>query len=201
MVGLVSAACRILAAREPSIQWTDVLTAVATAVAAVGTLAAVGVAIFLAYKGAGLARRAEEAAEQRRLTREAGVEVRQFRAAALLVRDELRANIVRYEIALNLSPGQPSQEGHAAEIPDGLASQTYQDLQLRLAQHDRLDQATRDAVRSAYVFARVPRSLERRDGSGQGPAEPIEAQIKAALDRTREAVLLLARHVGPFAEI
>jgi hypothetical protein len=195
---------------EPPIRWTDTLTAIATAIAAVGTLAAVAVAIYLAFKGAELARHGEEAAEQRRLTREADVEDRQFKAAALLVRDELRANEVRYEIALNLQPGQPTEEGRAEEVPDGLASQTYQDLQLLLAQHSRLDQQTRDAVRGAYVFARVPRSLERRSGPGDGRGDgqpggvapgPIDSQIKAALDRTRRALQLLAQHVPPSADI
>jgi hypothetical protein len=131
----------------------------------------------------------------------------------MLVADELRANIVRYEIALRLEPGEAIDRVayDEAEVPDGLASQTYQDLQHSLIGHQRLDPETRDAVRAAYVFARVPRSLEHRldptlsEGWGGGEPTPsawgIVDQIKEALTRTRLAYSLLRSYVPPSAEI
>jgi hypothetical protein len=130
-------------------------------------------------------------------------QTRDKRVAALLVADELRANIVRLQIAL---------EGTPEEVAD-LQSQTYQDFQAVLARH--LDRETRDAVRAAYVFARVPRVLHRVNlfgvvtisATGSPPPPPvieiapIQEHVKEALRRAEKAYGLLRRHAGPAADI
>lgn len=72
--------------------------------------------------------------------------VKEFRAAALLVSDELRANIVKLENALK-----------TREDPELLVSMAYDTYQLILAR--RLPPEARDAVRGAYIHARVPRAV------------------------------------------
>jgi hypothetical protein len=113
-------------------------------------------------------------------------EEQKFRAAALLVRDEIRANIVRNEIALQ-----------AEEMPDGLQSQTYQDLQVILA--SRMKNPDLDEVRAAYIHVRVPRALEFRVMQlGPRPewvdVEPLTDIIQVALDSCRRAYGVLGKH-------
>jgi len=115
-----------------------------------------------------------------------------LRTAALLVSDELRANIVRLEVALEGAP----------EATDDLQSQTYQEFQAILARY--LDRESRDLVRGAYVFARVPRVLHRLEGvtaSHQLSVKPIRSHIEEALRRAHEARSALAKHAGHAAEI
>jgi len=105
-------------------------------------------------------------------------ESRQFRAAALLVSDELQANIVKLEIALETE-----------EDPEPLASDVYHRHELLLAR--RLDPETRDWVRGAYIHARVHRAFQvRHKGEWQGQTHVVqEALIKA-----RKARELLRLH-------
>jgi hypothetical protein len=103
-------------------------------------------------------------------------------AAALLVRDELRANIVQLEIALQ-----------AQEDPVGLRSETYDDLQMILAR--RLPAQVRDAVRQAYVHARVPRSLQFRQTDPMGTVIRPGPIATEALEKARRAHSLLAPHI------
>ena len=111
---------------------------------------------------------------------------KRFRAAALLVRDELHANIVRLKIAVESS-----------EIPDGLESQTYQDVQMLLAQGLRRDAL--DKVRKAYIHIRTPRAFEERWTTlvHREPAgtQPVEENVKAALADAEAAHAALARFV------
>ena len=78
----------------------------------------------------------------------------EFQAAALLVSDELQANVVTLEIAIQ-----------TAEDPELLASKAYDTYQMILAR--RLPPAARDAVRGAYIHARVPRAFQVRDQGGR----------------------------------
>ena len=79
---------------------------------------------------------------------------KEFRAAVLLVSDELQANIVKLKIALD-----------TAEDPESLASQAYDTYQLILAR--RLPPEARDAVRGVYIHARVPRAFQVRSIEGK----------------------------------
>jgi len=121
--------------------------AVAALAQTVTTVAAVYVAGWIAPR---FAERAGKAAEDRQSSRDAAAELQRFRAAALLVHDELRANLSLLQIA--------EQTG---ELPEPLADRTYADYQLLLATH--LDQDARDSVRAAYVYPRVPRVFVRKD--------------------------------------
>jgi hypothetical protein len=105
---------------------------------------------------------------------------KEFRAAALVVSDELQANIVQLEIAL-----QTSQD------PEPLASQTYQSYQLVLA--IRLSSEARDAVRGAYIHARVHRAFQVRDEQGQWVrSTPV---VQEALDKAKRARELLHPYI------
>jgi hypothetical protein len=115
-----------------------------------------------------------------------GWEVRKQRdAAALLVRDELQANIVRLRIARD-----------GPEVPENLESATYRDLQMVLAQN--LDRKALDAVRQAYIHARVPRAFQSLSpGPGGRPTlvAPIVPIIIAALEKAEKAHELLGKYV------
>ena len=169
-------------------KWTDVWTTRWTAVGAIATFSAVVVALCIVWIDRWLGGRAEAEAEQR-----------SFKAAALLVWDELRANIVRFEIALGPArqASGSSDSPPPMEVPDELAGQTYQDHQLLLAQH--LDRETLDAIRAAYVFVRVPRAMVTRYGpfeAAEGPIdEPLESQVRTAFERARRAYELLERYI------
>jgi hypothetical protein len=115
---------------------------------------------------------------------------KRFRAAALLVSDELRANVVRLEVAY-----EAARAGAPEEID--LASQTYQEHQLLLAQY--LDPETRDAVRGAYVFARVPRALQRVKwlSETERSVQVIAVLADEALRRARTARERLANYIPP----
>jgi hypothetical protein len=111
-------------------------------------------------------------------TRRAGKE---FRAAALLVNDELQANIVKLEIALETD-----------EVPELLASQTYHAYQLILA--CRLSSAARDAVRGAYIHARVHRAFQVRSQAGDQWVG-LTPVVEEALDKSRRARELLRPYI------
>jgi hypothetical protein len=103
----------------------------------------------------------------------------EFRAAALLVSDELRANIVKLEIALETT-----------EDPEPLASQAYDAYQMILARQ--LPPTARDAVRGSYIHARVPRAFQVRDQAGKRVAStPV---VQEALDKSRLAHGLLSQY-------
>jgi hypothetical protein len=105
---------------------------------------------------------------------------REFRAAALLVSDELQANIVKLKIALETT-----------EDPEPLAIQTYHAYQLILAR--RLSSEARDAVRGAYIHARVPRAFQVRSGGGERVGStPV---VEDALDKSRRARELLRKYI------
>ena len=105
---------------------------------------------------------------------------KEFRAAALLVSDELQANIVKLEIAMETD-----------EDPEPLAIQTYHAYQLILAR--RLASVARDAVRGAYIHARVPRAFQVRNNEGQRVgATPV---IEDALDKSRRAREMLRPYI------
>ena len=97
-------------------------------------------------------------------------EARQFQAAALLVSDELRANVVKLEIALETK-----------EDPEPLASDAYYRYELILAR--RLPPEARDMVRGAYIHARVPRAFQvrakrgRRRGQWKGQTHVVEEAL------------------------
>jgi hypothetical protein len=107
---------------------------------------------------------------------------RELSLASLLVRDELRANIVQLEIALQ---GQ--------EDPVGLRSETYDAYQMILATG--LPGPTRDAVRQAYVHARVPRSLQYRISEAGSTVTRPSMIARDALEKAKAAHLLLASHI------
>jgi hypothetical protein len=109
---------------------------------------------------------------------------RDFRAAALLVSDEMRANIVKMEIAIQ-----------TAEDPEPLASGAYDTYQMILARH--LPPATRDAVRGAYIHARVPRAFQVKDLSGRRVAST--KVVQEALNKSTVARGLLSPHIPPGA--
>lgn len=97
------------------------------------------------------------------------------RLARLLVRDEIRANIVALEIA-----------AETGELPD-LESRTYQDLQLIAARH--LPSDPLHDMRAAYIHVRVPRSLERHDSFGGVHRQKELLAAALAKARTAEAAL------------
>jgi hypothetical protein len=99
-------------------------------------------------------------------------EARRFQATALLVSDELRANVVKLEIALETE-----------EDPEPLASDAYHRHELILAQ--RLPPETRDMVRGAYIHARVHRAFQVRTKQGQWTRQtPV---VQEALDKAKRA--------------
>jgi hypothetical protein len=107
-------------------------------------------------------------------------EARRFQAAALLVSDELRANVVKLEIALE-----------TAQDPEPLASDAYHRYELILAQ--RLPPETRDMVRGAYIHARVHRAFQVRTKRGQWTRQtPV---VQEALDKAKRARELLQPHI------
>lgn len=167
--------------------WTAV-AALAQAFAAVAGVLAVGAAIYIAGVLAPReAEKAARAAEDRQRHREAESEGRRFRVAALLVYDELRANLSILEIAQK-----------AGELPQPLAFQTYSQHQLLLAEH--LDHDSRDSVRAAYVYAQVPRVFAQRVPMVQSNAghlsmadtfTPLDEHIEAARKKTARAIAVL----------
>jgi hypothetical protein len=111
-------------------------------------------------------------------------ETRQFHAAALLVSDELRANVVKLEIALETK-----------ENPEPLASDAYYRHELILAM--RLPPKARDMVRGAYIHARVPRAFEVRTKRGRSKGQwmgqtPV---VEEALSKAKRARQLLSPHI------
>lgn len=140
-----------------------------------GALISVGTMIIYQMIGSHRERQATAEANRRRVE-----------GAALLVWDELRANVVQLEIARETN-----------EIPN-LESQSYQDLQTDLARGLPMD--VMNAVRAAYVFARVPRSLQRRTKVGeQVIVEPNDLTLEA-LGRARRARDLLRAQLPPETE-
>ena len=108
-------------------------------------------------------------------------EDQQFQVAALLVSDELRANVVKLEIALQTS-----------EDPESLASDAYHRHELILAR--RLPSEARDSVRAAYIHARVHRAFQVRSNQGEWVGQtPV---VRDALDKARSAREQL-RSYGP----
>jgi hypothetical protein len=104
----------------------------------------------------------------------------EFRAAALLVSDELRAYIVKLEIALQTT-----------EDPEPLASQAYDAYQMILARH--LPPTARDAVRGSYIHARVPRAFQvRNPAGGRVASTPV---VQDALDKSKLARGLLSPYI------
>lgn len=103
-----------------------------------------------------------------------------FQAAALLVSDELRANIVKLEIARD-----------TGEDPEPLASQAYHAHELILARH--LPPDARDAVRGAYIHAQVPRAFQVRNPAGQRVGST--SVLEEALSKTARARELLKPHI------
>jgi hypothetical protein len=101
--------------------------------------------------------------------------------AALLVRDEIYANLQTLKII------KESQEP-----PEPLVSGTYQDLQVDLARG--LPPAVRDAVRHAYVFARAPRVLEFKQIATDQVLKP-SLVIDDAIRACEAALELLKPHV------
>jgi hypothetical protein len=106
-------------------------------------------------------------------------EGQQFQAAALLVSDELRANVVKLEIALE-----------TGEDPEPLASDIYHRHELILAR--RLPPETRDIVRGAYIHARVHRAFQVRT---KGEWRKQTHVVKEALDKAKLARELLRPHI------
>jgi hypothetical protein len=106
-------------------------------------------------------------------------EGRQFHAAALLVSDELRANVVKLEIALETE-----------EDPEPLASDVYHRHELILAR--RLPPDTRDIVRGAYIHARVHRAFQVRTKGEWRRQTPV---VEEALNKARRARELLRPHI------
>ena len=99
-----------------------------------------------------------------------------FRAAALLVSDEVQANIIKLEIAIETN-----------EDPEPLASQTYDTYQLILA--PRLSAEARDAVRGVYIHARVHRAFQVKNEEGERVGSTLV--VEDALDKARRARELL----------
>ena len=158
------------------IKWTDIVTAWGTLISAIGAVAAAAVAVYIAgWLSPREARRAADAADERRRRRETEAEDRRFRSAALLVHDELRANLSILQTALRTN-----------EVPHQLAFQTYRDHQLLLALHLKPDD--RDDVRAAYVYAWVPRVFANM---GTAPPAPIRQHVEAAKNKTERAIVVL----------
>jgi hypothetical protein len=79
----------------------------------------------------------------------------------------------------------------ASEDPEPLASQTYQSYQLILA--SRLSAEARDAVRGAFIHARVPRAFQVRNEQGQWVrSTPV---VQQALDKAKRARELLRPYI------
>lgn len=107
-------------------------------------------------------------------------EAQQFEAAALLVSDELRANVVKLEIALETE-----------EDPESLGSDAYHRHELILARC--LPPETRDMIRGAYIHARVHRAFQVRSKQGQWMRQtPV---VEEALNKARRARELLHPHI------
>ena len=175
------------ALQADNIRWTDVIIAWGTLGAAVGTTLAVGVALYIAaWLAPRLADESAKRVEERQRHRDEETEDRRFRAAALLVYDELRANLSLIEIAVKTSA-----------IPEQLSFQTYADYQLLLAQH--LAPEDRDDVRAAYVYARVPRVFIKKGAvarmGGNEPVQlddgPIPENVEAARKKIERAIAVL----------
>lgn len=131
---------------------TGWLTAFGTVAAAAAAAAGLVVAIKIDRDAARNAESAAKRAEDRLQVREREQDGRQFRAAALLVRDELRANRVELE---QHKPNPVS----SAELPI-LTIDAYLNYRLILAQH--LVPESRDCVRAAYrELRRLSASVER----------------------------------------
>jgi hypothetical protein len=170
-----------------NIKWTDVMMAWGTLGAAIATTLAVGVALYIAaWLAPRLADESAKRVEERQRHRDDETEDRRFRAAALLVYDELRANLSLIEIAVKTSA-----------IPEQLSFETYADYQLLLAQH--LSPDDRDDVRAAYVYARVPRVfIKKGTVARMGGSEPLQPEdrsipenVEAARKKTERAIVVL----------
>jgi hypothetical protein len=157
-------------------KWTDIVTAWGTLVSAIGAVAVAAVAVYIAgWLSPRESRLAADAADARQQRREEAAEERRFRSAALLVHDELRANLAILDIALK-----------TGEVPGSLVFQTYRDHQLLLALH--LTPDDRDDVRAAYVYAWVPRVFIR---TGDATAQAVRENVEAARNKTDRAVVVL----------
>jgi hypothetical protein len=107
-------------------------------------------------------------------------ETEQFHIAALLVRDELRANVVKLQIAVETE-----------EDPEPLESGTYSRHEQILAK--RLPADSRDAVRGAYVHAKVFRPFQLR--TTQGARAGQTGVVEEALGKANRALELLHPHI------
>ena len=106
-----------------------------------------------------------------------------FRAAVLLVSDELQVNINHLQIAVD-----------GPEIPADLESRTYQDVQVQLA--ERLDPKAMRRLRQAYLSIRSPRVFERTGYMlGQPATGPVTEHIAAALEYANRAKEALAPYI------
>lgn len=166
------------------------MTTIFTGVAGVATLVAVGVSVWVAaWLAPRLAEQAARRAEERLRRRENEVEERRFRAASLLVHDELWDNLDE----LRALEGRGQQEGLK---PPTLVSEAYSDYQLLLATH--LSQDSRDSVRAAYHWARRPEALVRPvagpplGGRLEPIREPVPEMVRAAIKATGRACMVLA---------
>lgn len=164
----------------PPLLSPDWITAVATAVAAVGTVVAVAAAVLLgAVITPRQADRAARRAEDRLRRREEEAEDRTFRSACLIVRDELRANLDE----LTRLEGRREAVG---VNPPRLASDAYSQHLLLLARH--LSQDSRDSLRAAYQRLRRPEAFLRVLGAPQlGMPEVAQPQYDALRDAIKVA--------------
>lgn len=143
------------AASQHTVNWLPLLTALAGAVS--GWLLKTGT---------------DWITEKRRADKE-------FRAAALLVSDEIQANVVKLKIALDTD-----------DDPELLTSQAYDNYQLILAR--RLSPEARDAVRGVYIHARVHRAFQEIKGNEWVGSTPV---VQEALDKCRHARELLRPYI------
>ncbi len=103
------------------------------------------------------------------------------RLAALLVRDEIYANLQTLKIIRD-----------SQEPPGPLVSGTYQDLQVDLARG--LPAAARDSVRHAYVYARAPRVIAFKHFATDQIVKPSKV-IDDAIAASEAALEALKPHV------
>lgn len=166
-------------------EWT---TAIFTGVAGVGTLFAVAVSLYVAgWLAPRLAERAARDAEDRLRRREDEAEDRRFRAACLLVYDELRDNLAELTSLEKLG-------GRWGVDSPTLASEAYSEYKLLLATH--LGQDSRDSVRAAYHHARRPEAFVHMVGAPDLGlplvGEPVLETIRAAIKATERGCMVLA---------
>jgi hypothetical protein len=165
-------------------EWT---TAIFTGVAGAGTLFAVAVSLYVAgWLAPRLAERAARDAEDRLRRRADEAEDRRFRAACLLVYDELRDNLAE----LTTLEKQDRRVGVKAPT---LASEAYSEYKLLLATH--LSQDSRDSVRAAYRHVRRPEAFVHMRGAPElgHPlvGEPVPDLIRAAIKATERGCMVL----------